>query len=100
MNHLVFNSTYVNLSSTVSITASHIYNSISYFRFILPRSSLVAQMVKHLPIMQETCVQSLGLEDFLEKKMVTHSSILAWKVPWTEVPGRLQSTGSQIVGHD
>ena len=57
-------------------------------------------MVKHLPTMQETQVQSLGQEDLLEKEMATHSSILAWRIPWTEEPGGLQSTGSQRVGHD
>ena len=57
-------------------------------------------MVKRLPIMQETWVQSLGWEDLLEKEMATHSSILAWKIPWTEEPGRLQSMGPQRVGHD
>ena len=57
-------------------------------------------MVKRLPTMQESCVQSLGWEDPLEKEMATHSSTLAWKIPWTEEPGRLQSTGSQRVGHD
>ena len=57
--------------------------------------SLVAQMVKHLPTMREIRVQSLGWEDFLEKEMATHSSILAWKIPLTEEPGRLQSMGSQ-----
>ena len=62
--------------------------------------SLVAQTVKHLPAMQETWVRSLGQEDPLEKKMATHSSILAWKIPWTEEPGRLESMGSQRVGHD
>ena len=62
--------------------------------------SLVAQMVKCLPIMQETWVRSLGREDPLEKEMATHSSTLAWKIPWTEEPGRLQSMGSQGVGHD
>ena len=61
---------------------------------------LVAQMVKCLPIVWETRVQSLGQEDLLEKEMVTHSSILAWKIPWTEKPGRLQAMGSQRVGHD
>ena len=60
-------------------------------------SSLVAQRLKHLPPMRETWVQSLGQEDPLEKEMVTHSSILAWRIPWTEKPGRLQSTGSQRV---
>ena len=62
------------------------------------RASLVAQMVKDLPAMQETQVRSLGREDPLEKEMTTLSSILAWKVPWIEEPGRLQSTGSQRVG--
>ena len=57
-------------------------------------------MVKRLPTMWETGVQSLGQEDPLEKEMATHSSILAWKIPWTEEPGRLQSMGSQRVGHD
>ena len=63
-------------------------------------TSLVAQMVKCLPTMQETQVQSLGREDPLEKEMATHSSILAWKIPWMEEPGRLQSMGSQRVRHD
>ena len=58
-------------------------------------ASLLAQMVKNLPAMQETWMQSLGHEESLEKGMVTHSSILAWKTPWTEEPGRLQSMGSQ-----
>ena len=57
-------------------------------------------MLKDLPAMQETRVQSLGREDLLEKEMATHSSILAWKIPWMEEPGRLQSVGSQRVGHD
>ena len=57
-------------------------------------------MVKHLPIMQETQVRSLGQEDPLEKKVATHSSTLAWKIPWTEDPGRLQSMGLQRVGHN
>ena len=63
-------------------------------------TALVAQMVRHLPIMWETWVQSLGWEDLLEKEMATHSSILAWKIPWMEDPGRLQSMGSQRVGHN
>ena len=63
-------------------------------------ASLVAQRLKRLPPMQETWVWSLGQEDPLEKEMVTHSSILAWRIPWTEKPGRLQSKGSQRVGHD
>ena len=64
------------------------------------RVFLVAQMVKHLPTMRETWVQSLGWEDLLEKEMATHSSILAWKIPWMEGPGRLQSMGSQRVRHN
>ena len=63
-------------------------------------TSLVAQTVKRLPTMQETWVRSLGQDDPLEKEMATHSSSLAWKIPWTEEPGRLQSMGSQRVGHD
>ena len=63
-------------------------------------TSLVAQMVKCLSTMRETWVQSLGGEDLLEKEMATHSNILAWKIPWTEEPGGLQSMGSQRVGHD
>ena len=57
--------------------------------------SLVAQSVKNLPIMQETWVGVLGWEDSLRKEMATHSSILAWRIPWTEEPGRLQSVGLQ-----
>ena len=63
-------------------------------------ASLVAQSIKNLPAVQETWVRSLGLEDPLEKEMATHSSILAWKISWTEQPGELQSMGSQRVGHD
>ena len=63
-------------------------------------ASKVAQMVKRLPTIGETWFQSLGQEDPLEKEMATLSSILAWKIPWTEEPGRLQSIGSQRVGHD
>ena len=64
------------------------------------RTFLVAQTVKRLPTMWETWVQSLGREDLLEKEMVTHSSILARKIPWMEKPSRLQSMGWQRVGHD
>ena len=60
----------------------------------------MAQIVKNLPAMQETQVQSLGQEDPLEKEMATHSSILAWRIPWTEAPGRLQSMGLQRDRHD
>ena len=63
-------------------------------------ASLVAQMVKHPPAMQETWVRFLGWKDPLEKEMAIHSSILAWKIPWTEEPDRLQSMGLQRVGHD
>ena len=63
-------------------------------------ASLVAQRLKRLPAMRETRVQSLGQEDPLEKEMATHSSILAWRIPWMEEPGRLQSTGSRRVGHN
>ena len=59
-----------------------------------------AQTVKNPPAMQETWVGSLGWENPLEKRMATHSSILAWRIPWTEKPGRLQAMGLQRVGHD
>ena len=62
--------------------------------------SLVAQTIKSLPAMQEKWVRSLDREDPLEEDMATHSRILAWRIPWTEEPGRLQSTGSHRVGHD
>ena len=60
----------------------------------------MAQTVKHLPTVQETQVRSLGWDNLLEKEMATHSNILAWKIPWTEEPGRLQSMVSQRVRHD
>ena len=63
--------------------------------FFITRASLVAQRLKCLPAMQETWVRSLGQEDPLEKEMATHSSILAWRIPWREEPGRLQSMGLQ-----
>ena len=68
--------------------------------YILLGASLVAQTVRCLPTMQKTRVQPLGREDPLEKGMATHSSTLAWKIPWTEKSGRLQSMGSQRAGHD
>ena len=68
--------------------------------FINMGASLVAQMVKHLPAMRQTWVQSLGREDPLEKEMATYSSTLAWKIPWMEEPGKLQPMGSQRVGYD
>ena len=67
---------------------------------LFDQASLVAQRLKDLPAMQETQVRSLGQEDPLEKEMATHSSILAWRIPWTEELGRLQSTGLQRVGHN
>ena len=67
---------------------------------IIIRPSPVAQTVKNMPAIQETQVQSLHLEDTLEKEMATHSSILVWEIPSTEEPGWLQSMGSQRVGHD
>ena len=60
---------------------------------------VVAQRLKHLPAMRDTQVWTLGREDPLEKEMATHSSTLAWRIPWTEEPGGLQSTGSQRVRH-
>ena len=60
----------------------------------------MAQMVKNLPVMQEARVQSLGQEDILENEIAMHSSILAWRISWTEKPGGLQSTGLQRVGHN
>ena len=64
------------------------------------QASLMAQMLKNPPVMQESWVQSLSWEDPLEKKMATHSSNLAWRIPWTEESGRLQSRGLQRIGHD
>ena len=68
--------------------------------FIIFKASLVAQMVKHMPAMWETWVQSLDQEDPLEKEIATQSSTLVWKIPWMEEPGRLQSMGPQRVGQD
>ena len=77
--------------TSIRIEGNYLYND---------WASLVAQSVKRLPIMRETLVQSLGWEDPLEKEMATHSSTLAWKIPWMEEPGRLQFMGSQRVGYD
>ena len=71
--------------------------NIHYYSII---ASLVAQRLKRLPPMQETWVRSLAREDTLEKEMAIHSSILAWRIPWMEMPSRLQQTGLQRVGHD
>ena len=73
-----------------------IYKQFMWFKWDFP----AAQMVKYLPAIQETRIGSLGWEDSLEKVMAIHSSILAWRIPWTEEIGRLQSIGSQRVGHD
>ena len=70
------------------------------YTYSLFGASLVAQRLKRLPTMQETWVWSLGWEHPLKKEMATHSSILAWRIPWTEEPGGLQSTGWQRVGHN
>ena len=71
-----------------------------YEKYDSKGASLVSQTVKNPPTMQETQVQSLSREGLLEKEMATHSSILAWKIPWMEEPGRLQSMGLQKGGHD
>ena len=68
--------------------------------YYFPWASLVAQRLKHLPGMWETWVRSLGQEDPLEKEMATHSSTLAWRIPWREEPGGLQSMGLQRLRHD
>ena len=76
------------------------YSFIFTLLFYLFRASLIVQSVKNLPVMQETRVQFLGQEDPLKKGMATHSSTLAWRIPWTKEPGGLQSMGSQRVGHE
>ena len=85
--------------SWIQTPAVELLNELSMF-LNFSRASLVAQRLKHLPPMWETWVRSLGWEDPLEKEMATHSSTLAWRIPWKEEPGRLQSMGSQRVGHD
>ena len=97
--------TYMTTGKTIALTIwtcvdkvmSLLFNMLS--RFVC-RASLVAQTVKRLPAEWESRVRSLGWEDPLEKEMATHSSTLAWKIPWAEEPGRLQSMGSQRVRHD
>ena len=94
---LLCNSLHVYIS-----TASHSQGRKRY-HYYRQRASLVAQLLKNLPALQETWVRSLwslGQEDPLEKEMATHSSTLAWKIPWTEKPGGLQSMGSQRAGHN
>ena len=86
----------LSLSSTLPDVAGAESTKINWvYRVTSQSTSLVAQMVKRLPAMRETWVQSLGWEDPLEKEMATHSSTLAWKIPWTEEPCRVQSMGSQ-----
>ena len=85
----------VGASASASVTSSELLTPQLH-----RRASLVAQRLKRLPAMQETWVRSLGWEDPLEKEMATHSSILAWRIPWTEELGGLQSMGSQRIGHD
>ena len=103
--------THKSIGSLLWLGPHGVFNSQSCLRWIssnlsvtvwvfLPWASLVAQTVKHLPTMRGTRVRSLGRGDPLEGEMATHSSILAWRIPWTEDPGRLQSMGSQRVRHD
>ena len=82
------------MNLVISSNRFFLMGSLGYSKFS------VAQRLKHLPGMQETRVQSLGWEDPLEKEMATHSGTLAWRIPWREEPGRLQSMGSQTVGQD
>ena len=84
------------VQSTFELFLSQYYLLLSFNKV---RASL-AQRMKRLPAMPETRVRSLGWEDPLKKEMATHSSILVWRIPWTEEPGGLQSTGWQRVGHD
>ena len=91
--------------TTEQLTISHVFhctalNGAAHHLNKILGASLVAQTVKRLSTMQETRVQSLGREDPLEKEMAIHSSTIAWKIPRREEPGRLQSMGSQRVGHD
>ena len=89
----------------ISLVSSDFSSHTDKFNFlqltmILEWTSLVAWMEKNLPVMQKTQVQSLDQDGPLEKGMATHSSIIAWRIPWTEKPGGLQSMGSQRVRHD
>ena len=85
---------------TENISTKNIYIHKIFFIYTKYIYLYMTQRLKCLPAMQETWVGSLGLEDPLEKEMATHSSILAWRIPWTEEPGVLQSTGLQRVGHN
>ena len=91
----------INISSDARRTEKYRYLGSDYcISKVFYRASLMAQKVKNLPAMQKTQVWTLGWEDPLEKEMVTHSNILAWKIPWMEEPGRLQFMGSQKVRHN
>ena len=88
------------MTITVPISVTGHVVTVSIYNYLLPPwTSLVAQMVENLPAMQETQVKSLNWEDTLEKAMATHSRILAWRIPWTEEAGRLQSVESQSIRH-
>ena len=88
------------VQGTLKSLLRHHSSKASILRILMQMNSLVAQTVKRLPTTQETRIRSLGREDPLEKGMATHSSTLAWKIPWIEEPGRPQSMGSQRVRHD
>ena len=83
-----------------SPTYISVYLFYTFWNILLIWASLVAQMIKNLPVVRETRVQSLGQQDPWEKEMATHSSTLAWRIPWTVEPGGLLSLGLQRVGHD
>ena len=87
-------------SRVIHVVVCTVLHCFLWLSYIIWGASLVPQRLKRLHPMRKTWVWSLGREDPLEKEMVTHSSILAWRIPWTEEPGRLKSTGSQRVGHD
>ena len=86
---------FLNQKKNNCLTQDTCFKTHNLFLSFEPSASLVAQMVKYLPAKLETQVRSLGQEDMLEKEMATHSSTLAWKIPWTEEPGKLPSMGSQ-----
>ena len=88
------------MDNVLNTFTGHLIQSLYFYMPYNLWASQVTQIAKTLPAMQETQVQSLGWEDPLEKEMATHASTLAWKIPWTEEPGGLQSIASQRVGHD
>ena len=97
---MFYNLFYYGLSQYIDHSFNVLCNKTLLFIHPIYMASLVAQRLKRLPATRETWVRSLGREDPLEKEMAIHSSILAWRIPWMEEPGGLQSTGSQRVGHD